>query len=358
MFLKEDEAKVKANDVKEMLSEQDIFSILFELGGDPINNREIVSRTCCHNPAHEGKHKLTYYPETKSFYCFSNCGSMDIFGVVSKSLNLDFYNSFKYVCEKFGISYRNTGPSVEIEKVDTSFIEKFKKKKDVIQLSPLPKSILNTYYDLYHYLWINDGISVRSMKKFDIKFSIGQNQIIIPHFDSDGNLIGVRARNLNEQLVEDGKKYMPVYFKDKVLKHPTGSNLFGLSNNKDAIKKYKTAILVESEKSVLQLDSMLPDMSIAICISGSSLTGHQLEILKDLGIEQVVIAMDKEFEEVGSKEEKFYKEKITNVFLNKLTPYFKVSIIWDTEGLLDLKDSPMDKGLEAFQRLWEKRIFI
>jgi len=196
------------------------------------------------------------------------------------------------------------------------------------------------------------------MKKFGIKYSILSNQIIIPHHDIDGNLIGVRARNLNEELVDDGKKYMPVYYKNEVLKHPTGAALYGLNLTRKDIERYKTIILFESEKSVLQLDTMLPDMSIGVCISGSSLTYHQLDILKKLDIEEVVVALDKEFTEIGSQEEKFYAEKVKNVFLDKLTPYYRVSVIWDTDNLLGEKESPTDRGLDTFKKLFENRLLF
>lgn len=347
--------RLRANDVKEMLSENDLISLLEDLGAEPqIRGNNIVSKTICHG-GH--KHKLVYYSDSKAFKCFTDsCGLMDIFELVGKVLNLDFFNSFKYVCMKFGISYQ--GEVQDNDRIDTLFFKKFKKQKKTISLNKLPKNILNTYYDLYHRTWINDGISINSMKKFDIKFSIMDNQIIIPHFDIDGNLIGVRARNLNENLIEDGKKYMPVYYKNKVLKHPTGAALYGLNLTKKYVEKYKTIILFESEKSVLQLDTMFPDMSIGASISGSSLTTHQLEILKGLDIDEVVIALDKEFEEIGSDEERFYKDKINRVFLDKLMPYFRCSVIWDFDNLLKFKDSPTDKGKETFEKLFERRIIV
>ena len=349
---------MKANDVREMLSETDIISLLEELGAEPkMTGNAITSRTICHNPAHTGKHKLVYYPETKCFHCYTGCGTIDIFGLVGKVLDLDFYSSFRYVCMKFGISYIDETIGFD-DKIDTSFFKKFKKQKETMTLNKLPKGILNSYYHLYHHTWIEEGISIETMKKFGIRFCISNNQIIIPHFDINSNLIGVRARNLNDEEVEAGKKYMPIYHKGVSLKHPTGANLYGLNLTKKHIEKYKTVILFESEKSVMQLDTMFPDKSIGVCISGSSLTTYQLEILKTLDIEEVVIALDKEYEEIGSDEEKFYAQKIKSIFIDKLIPYFKCSVIWDTENLLSLKDSPTDKGKEVFNELFQKRIFI
>ena len=349
---------MKANEVKEMLSETDIFSLLEELGADPkMTGTVITSRTICHNPAHTGKHKLVYYPDSKTFHCYTECGTMDIFGLVGKILDLDFGSSFRYVCTKFGISYSNETIGFN-DKVDVSFFQKFKKKKDKIVLNKISPKVLDCYYNLYHKVWIEDGISVKTMKKFGIRFNISGNQIVIPHHDKDFNLVGVRSRNLDKDLVDDGKKYMPIYHKGTVLKHPTGGNLYGLCFTKEQIEKYRKVILFESEKSVLQLDTMLPDKSIGVCISGSNLTNYQLEILKGMKIDEVIIALDKEFEKIGDDSERFYAEKIKAGFIDKLSPYFLVSVIWDTENLLDMKDSPTDKGVEVFNELFQKRIFV
>lgn len=347
---------IDANQVKEILSDQDIFSLLVDLGGEPTWNNTIVSRTICHNPSHFGKHKLVYYQDSKTFQCYTECGSMDIFGLVGKVMGLDFYSSFKYVCMKFGISI--SGSYQESEKIDVSYFKKFKKRNELISLDSLDEKILNSYYDIYHTSWLNDGIGIKAMKRFNIKLSIFDQQVIIPHRDIDGKLVGVRVRNLKKELVDSGKKYMPVRWKKKILKHPTGACLYGLNETKRCIERYKTIILFESEKAVLQLDTMYPGESIGVCLSGGSITDHQLEILKTLDIDEVVIALDKEYKEIGSQEEIFYVNKIKNIFINKLLPYFKCSIIWDQENLLKEKDSPTDRGIEIFERLYKNRIII
>lgn len=346
---------MNANDVKKILSENDLISLLEDLGAEPqLQGKNIVCKTVCHS-GH--KHKLIYFSDSYSFKCFTDsCGSMDIYGLVGRVIGTDFYGSFKYVCMKFGISYKTDFKSSDL--IETSFFEKFKKKTDEASVKKIDDKVLNSYCNLYHRSWIDDGISIASMKKYGIKFSIMDNQIVIPHYDHEGNLIGVRARNLNEELVEQGKKYMPVYWKHEVLKHPTGSALYGLSANKECIEKYRTLILFESEKSVLQLDTMMPELSIGVCLSGSSLSYRQLELIKQLEVDEVIVALDKEFEEIGSIEEKFYAEKIQNVFIDKLSPYFRTSVIWDQKSLIDLKDSPTDKGIDVFKELMETRIIL
>jgi len=233
---------------------------------------------------------------------------------------------------------------------------KFINNDEEVDFKPLDKNILNDYYNYYHKSWIDNGISVKTMKKFNIRFNILDNQIVIPHFDKYNNLIGVRARNLNDYMVAEGKKYMPIYHDGKVLKHLTGANLYGLSTNEKNIKSIKKVILFESEKGVMQLDTMWPEASIGICLSGSALTNRQLTILKQYDINEVIIGVDKEFEEIGDDKEKIYAKKIEKIFVDKLKPYFSVSVLWDTKNLLKYKDSPTDEGLEVFNELFKNRI--
>lgn len=353
---------MNANQVIDTLSITDIKSLLDDLGGEPYEQGDdLFSRSVCHNPAHTGKHKLVYYAESKRFHCFSECScSFNVFGLIERAKHMKFGQAFHYICDKFNINsgFKIGFGSNEEDEIDMSFFKKFENKEEIITINPLDKSILNSYYDYPHMDWIKEGISTSVMKDFEIKFSIMSNQIIIPHFDIDNNLIGVRARNLNEEDVEEGRKYMPVFYKNKILKHPTGGALYGLNKNLDHIKRHKTLALFESEKSVLQLASFKPNMSIGTALSGSSITDTQIRILVSLGIENIVIGTDKEFDEIGSPREKFYAEKIEKVFIDRLSSYFNVFILWDIENDLELKDSPTDKGIEIFEKLWKNKIAV
>ena len=349
-----------ANQFKESLSKQDVYSFLDSIHAEPQSNSTSSSIINCRTVCHGGDgHNLRYYSDTYSFNCFSNCGSMSIYDVVSKTLDLDFYESFKYVLSYFNysmsdISFKRLSYTDEI---DVSFFDRGTEKTK-IELQSLSESRLDVYYDLYYQGWIDEGISVETMQKFKIKNSIIDRQIIIPHYDEFDRLIGIRCRNLKQELVDEGKKYMPVFNSGQMMNHSTGSVLYGLNFNKDNINRVRKVILFESEKSVLQLDSYLPEMSIGVCLSGSNLTNSQVEILKDLNVDEVIIALDKEFSKVGGKDEKFYAEKIEKSILNKLSSFFNVSIMWDLENDLETKMSPTDAGPEVFKKLLNNRLLL
>ena len=194
------------------------------------------------------------------------------------------------------------------------------------------------------------------MDKFEIQYDIYNDRIIIPHRYVNGDLIAIRCRNLDERLVETGRKYMPIIVDGKTLSAPTSQYLYGLYQNMENIQRLKRVILVESEKAVLQYETMYPDYNIAVALSSSNLSMWQVDILKSLGVEEVIIALDKEFDNSGTREEMLYAMKIDKSLVNKLS-LFDVSIIWDYRGLLDRKDSPLDKGKQVFEKLYQDRIY-
>lgn len=348
-----------ADKVKDMLSDRDIYDLLQSLDGEPKSKGNVLmAKTICHCG---DSHKLTYYRDTKTFFCYTNCGYMSVFDLVANALDISFKESLKYIMKKYNISDDNHfEDGFAFDKIENPgrLLDKKLKKVDFPVFNILDDKIMDDFYNFYHKTWIDDGISVNSMKKYGIRYSILENQIIIPHRDENGKLIGVRARNLNKDLVDEGKKYIPIYHEGKVLKHLTGANLYGLDINKEAINRIGVCILFESEKSVQQLDTMYPDASIGLCVSGSSLTVYQLEILKNLNIEEVIIGVDKEFDEIGTEEELFYADRVKSIFKKKLSPFFKVSVLWDKDNMLNKKDSPVDKGKEVFSHMLKNRIFI
>ena len=91
-----------ARKIENMLSERDIWTLLEDLEGSPIDRGNIIeSRTVCH---HGDSHKLYYYKDTNSFYCYTGCGSLSIFDLVMKSLDLEFSESVAHITRKFNIS--------------------------------------------------------------------------------------------------------------------------------------------------------------------------------------------------------------------------------------------------------------
>lgn len=344
-----------AQSLKEQLSPNDIITLLNELGAEPYEqNGQIIARTVCHN-GHS--HKLYYYSDTQMFHCYTNCGSFDIFELIQKESGREFLESFSYIKNYFG--YENSLTDHDYNDIiDLTFFNKFNKVIHYEPLKTLSEKVLNRYSDNYHISWIKEGIMPSTMKKFDIKMSTIDQQIVIPHRDENGNLVGVRARNLNREVVDKGMKYAPVKQGSSFLNHPTGATLYGLYENKKNIESVKKVVLFESEKSVLQLDSFYHGYGIGVCMSGSSFSDRQLDLIKNLDIDEVIIAVDKEFEKIGDDLERYYAKKIEKTIANKIKPYKNVSVVWDKKGLLGMKDSPTDEGKDVWLELFRNRISL
>lgn len=357
-----------AKEIVENLTIEQIIDIVISLGGDEprfASDNEYLFKTICHNGEHEGKYKLSYYVNSKNFVCWTECGTIgNIFNLVMHIKNVEFGEAYNYVCRVVGIANTNlkvgfSETSTSLEKQDYSFVNKFTEEDlenlEVPKLKTYDECILNTFYNFYCQAWIDDYITIETMKEFGIMFDILYNCVIIPHRDIDGDLVGIRGRFFNQYMVDGGKKYMPVTIDGTTYKYPTRANFYGIDKHKENIKKYKTVIIGEAEKFVLQHHSYYPNTSTAVALNGSSLHWEQVKILKDLGVENVVIALDKEFE--NAEEELAYRKKIIDGIISKLYPIFNVSVIWDRKGLLGLKESPTDRGKEVFEILYNSRLY-
>lgn len=344
-----------AKEIIARLNEVDVYEVLLDLEANPLmTNNAIICRTICHGGDSQ---KLYYYFDRKVFKCFTHgCKIGNIFNLLMMVRDWDFITSYNYICRKFNFSR-----DIQLEeRLDFSFFEKFEAMDNKQEYTPLDQRILRGFYPFYHEDWLEEYITMDTMRKFNILFNVKDYRIVIPHYNAKGELIGIRRRNLTDTDLLRGK-YMPEVINGLSYTHSLGGNLYGLNGTLQPIIESKTIILFEAEKSVLQLDSYNLGLGgVALC--GSSLTDGQFDILIDLiseyDIKEIIIALDKEFIEVGDKLEEFYQRKIRLNIIDKLLPYVDVSVIWDTNNLLDYKDSPTDKGSEIFEKLLKERIRI
>lgn len=353
-----------AKEVKERLTLKQILILMEDLGADAIESRnpnEIHFRTVCHGG---DSHKLYFYLDSRNFHCYTSCGSMDILKVLQNALGISLSKAIEYIAMRFGmtdmfkVGFGNEETAVDSD--DWSLMSSFKLRSTVEEklqeIKPIDESVLNHFYKMAHRSFLNDGINIETIAKFGIMYDIYNNRIIIPHRNDKGELIAVRCRNLEEELVNTGRKYMPIIINNKLLSAPTGQYFYGLYNNKLNIQRFKKVILLESEKAVMQLDTMYPDTNIGLALSSSNLSKYQIGILKSLGVEEVIVALDKEFDTIGSDEEILYRKRIIKTILNRLKAEgFMVSVIWDNFNLLNRKDSPTDRGKEVFDKLLSSR---
>ena len=181
--------------------------------------------------------------------------------------------------------------------------------------------------------------------------------ILIPHYDEDNRLIGIRQRTLIQELEIYGK-YRPAKIQNQLCNHPLAFNLYGLNKAKENIQEMKIAIVLEAEKSVLQFLSYFGTKSnIAVAVCGSSLSKYQFELLKKLGVEEICIGFDKDFHPENLEERTQVENKLLKIH-EKYGKDINLSFLFDNYDILSYKASPLDCGKEAFELLWRNRVVL
>lgn len=354
-----------AQELKAKLTEEDIRTLLTVHMGATISYEDDdiwISDTICH---HGKKPKLYYYKDSKYFHCYTECGQLDILGVVMGYKGYEdneLQKAINWICIKLNIDNCEYGFGKQEQITDWEFIRRYKrqlkKTTDIKPLIPYDNKILNIFRDWYTLDWINEGISIETMKKYNIKYSPWQQKIIIPHYNIEGELIGVRGRSLIDEDIELYGKYSPFKIGNRFYNHALGQNLYGLNNNLSAIQRKRKIMLVEAEKSVLQTDTMFGEDNFTVAICGSNLTPYQKGLILMLGVREVIIALDKQYETLDSEECKKWAKHIKDKIINQLCPYVTVSVLWDTNDLLNYKDSPTDRGKETLLKLMDNKIYV
>ena len=342
----------------ENLNTDAIIHLMTELGADRYDDRGdyIIFPTICHNEdSSEASMKLYFYKNNKVFVCYTSCGGMSIFKFLKhyyeeRQIEYDWHQDiYEVVCNCSDFKRKEGFERTPYK----SLRERYKVARKEVQLPEYSKNVLDCFVKHYPPEWLNDGITKEAMDAFDISYSIAHNKIIIPHYDIEGRLVGIRGRALNDWEVENVGKYAPIHIEQTWYKHPLSMNLYGLNVTKKNIRAHSICFLFESEKSVMQAEGFkLPNCSTAVC--GSNFNKYQLNILmKACAPHEIVLCFDKE--ELPGEDK--YFNKLWNI-CQKYKNYCNFSFIYDREGLLDLKDSPTDKGEETFVKLLGKRVIV
>ena len=341
----------------EQLDTQKVIQLMETLGVEDYIEKPgyVIFPTICHNEdASEASMKLYYYENSHIFQCYTECGSMSIFSFMkhyyeARGISYDWYEDIYRVI----LNCSNFNPNFGFAPKKYQRVRDTYKVQERIELPTYPNGIIDCFVKFYPSEWLNDGITKESMDKFNIRYSQSQNKIIIPHYNPNGELIGIRGRALNEWEVENVGKYMPVQIEGKWYSHPLSLNLYGLNWTKDNIKRVGTCFVFEAEKSVLQFEGFdFANCAVAVC--GSQFNKHALKLLMQTARpREVVICFDKE-EKPGSEE---YFNKLYQMG-KKYSTYADFSFIYDRENLIQLKDSPTDHGADVFWKLYKRRVKV
>ena len=363
------------------LTKEDIIKICALLGSpnykEDSNGNLFFSTAICHGG--DSPHKLAYYLDGSNtnaagqhrphFYCYTCQDSYDVVEQVIRANRLQgktqtWYKALRWIGQV-------TGKQVTIDSEDIPQVQRItdfewmnrikaaqKNRRAVPSLNEINEHILEIFCYEPHELWLNEGITREALGRYEIGYYGLTNQIIIPHRDKDERLIGIRGRYLDKADVDTIGKYVPLQINGRFLAHQQGSNLYGINVTQDKIKRCHKAMLVEGEKSCLQAYSYFGDDSFVLATCGSSISKPQMKLLLQyLGVEEVIVGFDREYDEPDSWEAEAYYHKLIKR-VAPLVPYCKVCLCQDNQHRLGLKDSPTDKGKEVLLELLEEKHIV
>lgn len=350
------------NPLIKKMNSSDIIRLMEKLGVPEsmikYGNNSLIFPTICHNEmSNDPSHKLYYYEATKRFYCYTNCKSMSVFDFIIKvyqtrGYKIEFREAYNILDEivskriKNGFAILSNPKPLVPDKIEKNWEE---------QLPVYNHHILECFTQQPRFLdvWMSEGIDYDVLVEFGVRFDMVRNRIVFPILDRNGRLVGIRVRNFNQEDLDSGRKYMPLWHNEELYNCPKMMVVYGYYQNKAVIKKLKEVIVFEAEKSVLKYGSCFTQNK-SVAVGGSSFSQYHGIILKDAGVTKIVLAFDNDYSEDGDKYyglKKMIKEakKIQNMG-------FEVEIIydWDQEYLGN-KDAPIDLGRTVYSKLYRER---
>ena len=319
----------------------------------------------------EGSRKLYLYSNTKLFRCWTGCGdTFDIFELaikvfkIQQGRDIDLNDAVRFVAAKFGIAgdYEEELELPADWKIFDGYarVQEIEQKDYSVQLKEYDSIILDRMnYNCILKPWLNEGITQEVMDFARIGYYPGADMITIPHFDANNRFVGLRGRAMAQDDIDRVGKYRPIRLnKETIYNHPLGMNLYGLNWAKGNIAIMKKAIVFESEKSVLLYMSHFGiDNNIAVACCGSNISVYHIHQLLEAGAQEIVVAMDRQFQEIGDAEFQHLTKGLTKMH-EKYKHMANISFIFDKKMITGYKASPIDEGKEKFLQLFKERIFL
>lgn len=349
-------AKLNTSDVLRLMEHLGVPETQVRYGNDCL-----IFPTICHNELISNpSHKLYYYESSKRFYCYTSCKAMSIYEMIlntykARGIKTTYAQAYTLLDAivnermKHGFAVIQTPATKPNKKITEDWVN---------QLTVYNPHVLECFTQQPKYLapWLEEGIDYDVLCDFGVKFDMVRNRIVFPIIDHLGRLVGIKVRNFNQKDIEEHRKYMPLWHNKELYNYPKMMVAYGYYQNQKVIKKAKEVIVYEAEKSVLKHGSYFTQNK-SIAIGGSSFSDYHAQILKDAGVEKIVLAMDNDWDEDGNH---FYGlEKMLKEGFKILDMGFDVEIIYDWDGdQLGNKDAPIDRGRQVYSKLYRERKHI
>ena len=210
-----------------------------------------------------------------------------------------------------------------------------------ISVTTYPEEILEQYGNTSNILWLQDGISLSTQRKWGIGYDVQSQRITMPIRTSTGEIMAIKGR-LNGEPEEFEPKYL------YLVQGPMSQTLFGYSENYSSL--YENEILVvESEKSVLKLDSW--GYNNVVALGSNALSTAQAKLLISLNPKCVTFMLDKSLPLENTKR----NAELLKTFCTMRQLNIKY---WNWEDNISLSDksAPCDNTKEEFEYIIRNEI--
>lgn len=264
-----------------------------------------------------------------------NC---DFFSFIIKSKNVDFRDVINTVKMELGIEYLSF---TRRKPIFGGFYDKIKLNKlPNIQLTYHNTDILIPFSNKFNMKFIEDGISIDTQRKFKIGFDILTQRITCPWWSFDCGLVGITGRYNGDYEEDNTLKWFPV------IPHPKSQTLYGYTENYQNLQGCEELYIGESEKFVLQLDTM--EIYTGLALGGNSIHTPQIIHIINLNPKILYFCYDE------GLDEEIILAQIQKV--KTMIKFFdiKIGYIIDRKNSIlpkDSKMSPTDLGKENFIEL-------
>jgi len=327
-------------DVSEIIDAIDIVEYISQYIDLEQRGREYWGRSCF---SVDETPSFSVDPDKKYWYCFSTSKGGNIVEFVMLHDNVDVGKAVRILKRYAHIVEDESGHVVtrlEATRIAKKYRGSHKKIPEMIA-KPLPDDVMMQYEfrkDKLQ-LWVNEGISWETLKKYGVRYDAFDDRIVYPIKDYYGNIISVCGRTCDPDY--KAKKLRKYTYKQQI---GTLDTIYGYSDNREAILKAGEFILFEGAKSCMKAEEW------GFQNTGALLTSH-LSVLQFRFLIQlcsyyrtrIVFALDSDINIL----------KDDNI--KKLQSYARVEWVKNRDSLLLPKDSPVDQGREIWERLYESR---
>jgi DNA primase len=248
----------------------------------------------------------------------------DVMNAIKQELHLNSIYNYKRKTPLFGGIYSNISRS-----------------NSEISVTTYPEEILESYGNTPNTLWLQDDISLGTQRKWGIGYDVLSQRITMPIRTSTGEIMAIKGR-LNGEPEEFEPKYL------YIINGPMSQTLFGYSENYSSL--YENEILiVESEKSVLKLDSW--GYNNVVALGSNSLSTTQAKLLMSLNPKCVTFMLDRDLPLDNTKKNADLLSTFCTMRQLKIR-YWN----WEDNITLDEKSAPCDDTKEEFEYILQNEV--